>query len=310
MAEQLYATNSLGGYYSVPQLSKEIRIISQPMMKFRKYCKPMDLAGRNKGDIVYFTKNSNPTSNGGTISETSTIPKTGYTVVRDSLSITEYGVAIPYTQKLQSLGEISVDDVVRTSLRNSLAKVLDSAAGAQFETSDYKAVILNTASTVFSSAGAVTDTATSNMSDKNVRDIVDRLKILNVPRWDGSTYQCIASTNMIRGLYDFFEPKIQQTSAAELRSGSLGVYYGCQFEEETNFLSNVMGVSSNAGEAVFFGEDAVREGIVVGEEIRMNTPIDFGRDLAIAWYYLGGFKIVWQYSTDSSTRIIHVTSAA
>lgn len=310
MAEQLYATSSLGGYYAVPQLSKEIRLLSQPMMKFRKYCKPMDMVGRNKGSQVYFNKHSNLTSNGGTISETATIPKTGYTLVQDSMSVTEYGVAVPYTQKLQTLGEISVDDVTRMQLKNSLAKVLDSAAGACFETSDYKAVIVNTATTSFSSAGAVTDTATSNMSDKNVRDIIDRMKILNIPRWDGSTYQCIASTNMIRGLYDFFEPKIQQTNAAPLRDGSIGNYYGCQFEEETNFLSNVMGVTSAQGEAVFFGADAVCEGIVIGEEIRVNTPQDFGRDLALAWYYLGGFKCMWDFSTDAETRIIHVTSAA
>lgn len=308
MAEQLYATSSLGGYYAVPQLSKEIRIIAQPMMKFRKYCKPMDLAGRNKGDKIYFNKNTNPTSLGGTISETSTIPKTGYTVAQSSLSMTEYGLAIPYTQKLQSLGEISIDDVVRTQLRNSMAKVLDSTAAAQFQAATLKMTIVNTATTS-SATTAATATSTANMSDKNVRDIVDKMKVLNIPKWDGTTYQCIASTNSLRGLYDFFEPKAQQTNLSTLRAGSVGEYYGCMFEEETNVLSNTLGSGSIYGEAVFFGEDAVREGIAVGEEIRMNTPIDFGRDLALAWYYLGGFQIVWDYATDSTTRIIHVTSA-
>jgi hypothetical protein len=132
------------------------------------------------------------------------------------------------------------------------------------------------------------------------------MKILLMPRWDGRTYQCIASTNSIRGLYDFFEPKVQNTTMNPLRDGSVGEYYGCMFEEETYSLSNTLG--TYYGEAVFFGEDAVREGIAIGEEIRMNVPIDFGRDLALAWYYLGGFAEVWDYSSDGQGRVIHVTS--
>jgi hypothetical protein len=90
--------------------------------------------------------------------------------------------------------------------------------------------------------------------------------------------------------------------------GEVGTYYKCRFVEETNFLSNVLGSGSVYGEAVFFGDDAVREGIAVPEEIRIDIPKDFGRDQATAWYSLLGFQKVWDYSTDGETRIIHVTS--
>jgi hypothetical protein len=90
--------------------------------------------------------------------------------------------------------------------------------------------------------------------------------------------------------------------------GEVGQYYGCRFIEETSYLSNVLGSGTQYGEALFFGADAVREGIVIPEEIRIDLPKDFGRDQAIAWYYMGGFVKTWDYSADSEERIIHVTS--
>jgi hypothetical protein len=217
--------------------------------------------------------------------------------------------AVPFTLKAQTLAEVSVPDIVKTVLRNDMAKVLDSAAAVQFKTSDYKVVCTSTASSVFTTNGVATATASANMSDKNVRDIIDQLKKLQVPRYDGSNFICIASTNSIRGLYDYFETKAQNTTMAPLAAGEVGTYYATRFIEETNVLSNVLGSGTAFGEAIFFGGDAVREGIVIPEEIRIDLPKDFGRDQGIAWYYLGGFVKTWDYSTDGETRIIHVTSA-
>jgi hypothetical protein len=71
----------------------------------------------------------------------------------------------------------------------------------------------------------------------------------------------------------------------------------------------VLGSGTAYGEAVFFGADAIREGIVIPEEIRIDLPKDFGRDQGIAWYYLGGFVKTWDYATDTEEHIVHVTSA-
>lgn len=311
MAQQVWVTSSLGGYLSNNVLSKQIRYSAQPMMKFRQFVDAEPAAGRNRGDKVYFDKISNISTAGGTLTETSTIPRYNYTIKQGTLTVTEYGVAIPYTLKLQSLADVQVPDIVKTTLRNDMAKVLDSAAAAEFKTSDYKATVTNTATTTFGSAAAALTTSSGSMSDKNVRDVIDKMKTLNIPRYDGNNYICIASTNSIRGLYDFFEAKIMQTTAKPMFNGEIGDYYGCRFIEETNILKNTIGSGSVDGEAVFFGDDAVREGIVIPEDIRIDLPKDFGRDQAIAWYYMGGFQIVWEYSSgsaDSETRIIHLTS--
>lgn len=218
--------------------------------------------------------------------------------------------AIPFTLKARTLSEVSVPDNIKIALRNDMAKVLDSAASDQFKATDFKATITNTATTTIGTASLALATAGGDMSDKNVRDVVDRLKKELVPRFDGMNYVCIGSTNAIRGLYDFFEAKAYHTEMGQRKmfSGEIGEYYGTRFLEETNVLRNTLGSNGLYGEAVFFGADAVREGVAIPEEIRIDLPKDFGRDNGIAWYYLGGFIMTWDESVDSEIRIIHLTS--
>ena len=307
MAGQLWAVNSLGGFLANPPLSAKLRHASQPLQKFRQFVDAESAAGRSRGDTFLYDKISNITTAGGSLTETDTIPKRNYTIIQDSLTITEYGNSIPFTLKAKTLAEVDVPASVRTVLMNDQSKVLDSQAALQFKASDYLAVCSDTATTVFTSDSTVAITATANMSDKNVRDIIDRMKILNIPRHSDGNYVCIASTNSIRGLYDYFEAKAVNTTMGPSFSGEVGKYYGCRFVEETNVLSNTL--NSLYGEAVFFGADAVKEGIAIPEGLRIDTPKDFGRDQAIAWYYLGGFKKTWDFTTDGEGRIIYVTTA-
>lgn len=307
MAQQVWSVNSLGGYLANNKLSEKIRVAAQPMQKFRQFTSPMESSGAGQGEYVLFDKISNVATAGGALTETSTIPKTNFTITQGSLQILEYGNSIPYTLKAQTLAQVSISDQVSVALRNDMAKVLDSAAAAQYTAADYKATAVNTATTTFGTASAALATSTANMSDKNVRDVIDKMKILNIPRFDGNNYVCIASTNSIRGLYDFFEAKAENTTMSPLMAGEVGTYYGTRFVEETNFLSNTLGSGSVFGEAVFFGDDAVKEGIALAEHLRIDSN-DFGRDQGVAWLYMGGFKKIWDFGDDGETHIIHLTS--
>jgi len=309
MAGQIFAINSLGGFFTNNELSRRVRHAAQPLMKFRQFVDAEPAAGRSRGDKVFFDKISNIATAGGTLNETSTIPKTNFVIRQGTLTVTEYGNSIPFTLKSQTLTEISVPENIRTVLRNDMAKVLDSAAATEYTSAKIKAVASDTATTVFTSDGTATVTATANMSDKNVRDVIDQMKKENFPRFDGNNYISISSTNSIRGLYDFFEAKAQLTTMQPLFEGEVGRYYGCRFIEETNFLSNVIGSGTDKGEAVFFGGDSVREGMVIPENVRIDIPKDFGRDQGIAWYALTGFVKTWDKVSDGEARIIHLTSA-
>lgn len=309
MGQQLFMTGNLGGYLSTPSLSSKARQAAQTMQKFRQFTNVESAVGAGKNEKFLYDKISNIQTQGSTLTETSTIPKSNFLVRQGSLTIAEYGNSIPYTFKVEKLSQINVPENIRTVLKNDWSKVLDSAVKTQFVAAEIKAVIPTTATTTFTTDGTATVTATGNASDKNVRDIIDYMKTLNIPRRNDGKYVAVCSTNFIRGVYDFFEPKAQATDMAPLAAGEVGTYYGCRFVEETNTLSNILGGNTNSGEAVFFGDDAVHEGVVVPEEFRIGIPSDYGRDMGIAWYALLGFQRTWSYATDGEERIIHVTSA-
>ncbi|RLC40265.1 MAG: hypothetical protein DRH51_05875 [Candidatus Coatesbacteria bacterium] len=90
-SQQLWVTDSLGGYLSNNRLSRQLRYAAQPLMVFRDHCDIEDAAGKNRGDIVYFDKISNISTAGGTLSETATIPRRNFTVKKGSLQLVEYG---------------------------------------------------------------------------------------------------------------------------------------------------------------------------------------------------------------------------
>jgi len=74
--------------------------------------------------------------------------------------------------------------------------------------------------------------------------------------------------------------------------------------------SGKIGTTSYKGEAVIFGNDPVMEVVATMEEIREAIPGDFGRDMALAWYYLGGFAHIWSYnsSTEPDNRVVALGS--
>lgn len=308
MGQQIWATNSLGGFLSNNELSRMERHAAQTVQRFRQFVDPEPASGAGRGDKVFFDKISNISTAGGTLVETDTIPKNNFTIKQGTLTITEYGNSVPFTLKARTLSEIALPGIVRTVLRNDMTKVLDSAAATQFTNGDYIATVTNTATTTFGTAGTALATAGGDISDKNHRDIIDKMKKLNVPAYDGENFMTIGSTESVRGLYDFFEAKAQNTTMMPLFRGEVGQYYKARIVEETNFLSNTKGSGSQYGEAVYFGADAVREGIAIPEEIRIDIPKDFGRDQGVAWYGLLGFQRVWDFSDDAETHIIYVTS--
>lgn len=296
MAGQLWVTNTQGGYLANDRLSQQLRHVSQPMMKFRQFVQVKEGFGKGKGDLVYFDKISNVQSTGGTLTETNTIPETNFIISTGTIQVVEWGNAIPYTGKLEDISEFSVDSTIQRVLRDDMAKVLDKAAAAQFKDTAAKYCCLTTASYSLTTNGTFTASATSDLNAYHVKNCVDQLKKWNVPKYDGENFICIASVQAIRGLKDDsdWEDAAKYGDPDRLFSGEVGRYYGCRFVEETNYMSNAIGVSSARGEACFFGADAVMEGIVLPEEIRAKIPGDYGRSKGLAWYGLMNWKLIWE----------------
>ena len=140
MASMLYATNSLGGFLSAPELSQKLRVVAQPLKRFRAFTSPLGAGGAHRNANVFFDKIGNIASAGGALVETTTIAETTVGVQQGTATIVEYGNAIAYTGRLISLSQLSPEDGIAIALRNDAAKVLDSAAATAFKTAEVKAV--------------------------------------------------------------------------------------------------------------------------------------------------------------------------
>lgn len=316
MPGQVYSVSTLGGNWTNPYLTDRLRHVSQPLFKLRQFIDAKEAMGRKVGDTFLFDKFGNVATQGGTLVETNTIPETQYASTQGTAIITEYGNAVPFTSKLDSLGQFEVDAVTERALRDDMVKVLESAAANQFVATEFIAVCSSTASVVFTTNGTATATATADLTASNTRSIVDFMDKKLVPRYDGENFICIASVAALSGMHADTGAggwqevsKYTETYAANIFRGEVGMFYHTRFVNETGFLSNAIGSGASRGQAVFFGADAVYEAVAIPEEIRVKIPQDFGRDMGLAWYALLGFKIVWNFANDAEQHIVFVTSA-
>jgi N4-gp56 family major capsid protein len=321
MAGQVWHTNADGGYFSNPKLSKSLRTATQPMMKFRQFVRKESAAGKGKGDTFDFNKISNIVTSGGVITETQRIPESKFLIRRGQLTIQEYGNSIPYTGKVDTLSEFSVDNSITKALRDDMAKVIDIAVANVFKGSDLCYIPSSLTAGTWDVDGTPSTTASVNLNLAHIREIVDSMKtgvfganeINPIPAYDGSNYICIASVKALRGIKsdpDYEEAK-KYADPEALLSGEVGRIENVRFVEcnHLDALSNGVGTGSVLGEAIIFGEDPVIEALVVPEEIRKKIPSDYGRDLGIAWYGMAGWARVWDFSSDSEERIVRITSA-
>lgn len=317
MAGQVYGTANLGGYLSQPELSRKLRFAAQPLFRFRQVAEPKEAWGRGRGDTFVFNKISNIAAAGGPLTETDPIPESNFTIARGQVTMTEYGLAVPFTGKLEALSEFDITQVIDTSLRNNMVKTLETACGTELVGTEFVAVCTGTSTVVIRTDGTPgTNVAQADLTAANTRTIVDFLRKKNVPTYDGQNYVCIASVQALAGMFAdagaggwVDVAKYSPEYAARIMAGEIGTYYKTRFLDETGFLSNTIGNGNSHGQAVFVGGDALYEAVAVPEEIRINTPSDFNRKQSIAWYAILGFKRVWSYATDNEQHILFVTSA-
>ena len=191
--------------------------------------------------------------------------------------LSEYGNSVPFTGKLDALGKFEVDNVTEIKLRDDMVKVLESAAGNVFNTTDFVAVCTLTNSVAVTTNGTATATATADLTAANVRSIVDFMKKKLIPKYDGRNYICIASVAALSGMHADTAAggwqdisKYTETFAKNIFMGEVGNFYNTRFVEETGFLSNSVGNGSTHGQAMFFGGDSVYEAVSIPEEVRVN----------------------------------------
>ena len=324
MAGQLWAVNSLGGFFYSLNLSDELREALQPMSRFRQFCDVKDASQQGKGKGQTFTWDvvSNVQSGGGTLVETNTMPETQFTVTQATQTINEYGNSVPYSGKLEALGKFEVRKPVMQALRNDAVKTFDRAAWAQFNQAQLRVVpsTAGTSTTVLTLTTNGTATATNNIAfqKEHAKLVVDLMKERNIPAYTNDDYLAIAWPTTLRTLKNNLEAIHQYTvpGIQLIFNAEIGRYENVRYVEQTNIpkgRSSDGGLTGSAwasgNDWIFFmGEDTVAEGVAIPEEMRAKIPTDYGRSKGVAWYYLGGFGIVQTVASES--RIVVWDSAA
>lgn len=313
MAGQLWTTGTLGGYMYSDNLSKVLRNVVQPLVKFRQFADVKDAAiqQKKKGDVFHWNIYSDVANQGTVIAETSTMPETNFTITQGTMTITEYGNSVPYTGKLDDLSEHPVKEVINQVLKNDAKKAFDIAAHAQFNLTPLRVVPTSGTSTnavTLTTNGTATATNNVALGKDHVKAIVDMMKERNIPPYVNDDYVSLAHPTTFRQLRNDLETLHQYVDQGfkMILNGEIGRYEGVRFVEQTN-IAKATFANGKSNWAYFFGQDTVAEGIVTPEEMRGKIPTDYGRSMGIAWYYLGGFGLV--QTAAAQARIVKWDSA-
>ena len=134
MAGQLFAVNSLGGFYSSNKLSKELRMGVQSVAKFRQFCDVRDAWGKVTKQGQTFTWDVVPMMSRANraLAETNTIGQGNHTVIQGTLTMSERGFSIPYSEALESLAEVSVRTPIMKVLKYDSLCDIESLVHAEF----------------------------------------------------------------------------------------------------------------------------------------------------------------------------------
>jgi N4-gp56 family major capsid protein len=339
MAGQIWSVNALGGYMFAPELSNVLRMAVLPVVKFRQFCDAKDATdkGLQRGDTYSFNVYSRVVTKGAPLNETNAMPETNFTITQKSVTMTEFGNSVPFTQKLDNLSQHPVQEIIHRVLKHDCKQSLDVQAWTQFNQTGLKVQAASsgtsTTAVTFSTSPGTASIGITNavpFGKGHVRAIVDQMKEFNIPAFIGDDYYCIARPTTftqvksdLEGVYQYTE-----TGFAMIMNGEIGRFYNLRFCEQTHIPKGGAEDSTtfnpqtdvsdawNGGKSdwiFFFGEDTVAEAIAIPEEIRGKIPTDYGRSKGIAWYALLGYgKTQGDKTADDfpNSRIVKWESAA
>ncbi len=313
MAGQVWAVNSLGGYFYSRQLSNVLRMTVQPLVKFRQFADVHDVSqqGKKKGDTFTWDVVSDVAAAGGVLTETNTMPETNFTITQGTLTMTEAGNSVPYSGKLDNLSKFPVQQPIMKALKNDTVKAIDRLAWTQFNGGLIKVIPVGGTDTAAISSytnGTVTGTNSIAYNNGHAKSIVDFMKERNIPAYIADDYYALAWPTTLRTFKNNLETihQYSDTGFNLIMNGEIGRYENVRYIEQTNIAkgTGTDGVTTTAwtnGKSdwiFFFGNDTVAEAIAVPEEMRSKIPTDYGRSKGVAWYYLGGFGIVHTLATN------------
>ena len=190
MTGQIWAVAADGGYLYSDELSDYLRMQVQPLTKFRQFCDAEDgtQKGLGKGETFTWDIVSNVARQGRRLNETDPMPETNVTISQGSLTVTEWGQAIPYTGKLEALAKHKIQNIIDKALKHDARKAFDIEAFLQFKQTVLRAAPSSGNSTTAITLTTNSATATTNnveLGTGHIKALSDAAKERNIPYYGG-----------------------------------------------------------------------------------------------------------------------------
>lgn len=309
MAGQEYGTSSFGGDFSLAYLTDWLRYVSQPMSRFRQLCDVKEAIGTRKGNTFNWDIIANIDTQGGTLTETTTMPANRFTTTKGTCVVYEFGNSIPLTRLLKEMSKYEVEDIIRKTLANDMSKTYDQyifdkcikttplIAQADGGTDTGLAELMT------DGTGDAALAATCWLHTGHIFSLVDLMKERNIPAFDGEDYVCIAHPSTLTNLRSQLVNVNQYTETGykKILNGEIGRFGGVRFVEQTN-VAKTSPTNAGAGSwAAFVGGEAVVEAVSVPDEIIEKEVTDYKRSLGLAWYGIAGFTPAFTHSYTASS---------
>jgi hypothetical protein len=325
---QLFAVNSLGGFYASFNLSKELRMGVQATSKFRQFCDVRDAFSKVTRTGQTFTWDTVPmlTRGNRALTETNTVPQGQHTVLQGTLTMSERGFSVPYTELLESLSMVAVRAPIMKVLKYDAGCDIDCAAHAEFNKTPLRVAATATGDSVtLTTNSTATLTVSQQLSTTNYKSIIDLMKSRNIPFYTNRDYFVIARPGGLRKIKDQLEAIHQytETGLELIMNGEIGRYADGRIVEQTTIpaggaadsttfdafsdTADAWNAAAAPDGAFFLGEDTVCEAVHTEEEIRAKVADDYGRSKGVAWYALLGFGIT--HTNVTQARILKFDSA-
>jgi len=272
MAGQLWS--GANGYMATPTLSKELRGAVQPLSRFTQFCDTEEALGKENGDVYTWNVHGD-TSDDCPITgldENAKVPETGYTTSQGTVTLREFGIAVPFSKKYDDLSEQPVKTIIHGRLKNSAARTEDRVAHAQFDASLLTGTGGASGVVTLQEDGTFSGPAVA-MTIAHIKTIADAMQERNIPVFDGENYCAIMRPTTLRPVLTELEGIHQYTDGGWTRimNGEKGKYEGTRFTTQTNIASK----GYSAGDAAyFFGSDTVTQVVTCPMELRGKIPDD------------------------------------
>ena len=302
------------GVYKNHTMSMKLREAAIAETKFMQFVDVEPGYGKKKGESITITRVSNiDVPSDGRINENERIPEDNITLTTVAITVSEWGRAVPYTSLSTDLSEFDISNIIQRQLKNQMRLTMDKSSASAFKTTLIKAVASGVGALTVTTNGTPSGVAQANLNVFHVERIRDFMhSTLTIPAFSSDDYIGIVSTKAKRGVMDDpkWEPWHRYTDPAAKFNSEIGRLENIRFIESNNIasLSDAIGAGGIAGEALFFGADAVTMAIAEDPELRAKVPEDYGRQKGVAWYGILEFGLVWDTANPGEARVIHFTS--